>query len=86
MRSRNEIVNLCSGCKWNGGKQCKCPDLSPSIWEYLNDRGSFADMSEALSVCTRDRLQNKTATAYLCPVLVSKCGECRHYMPQGCEK
>lgn len=86
MRNNCETTNLCSGCKWVLDERCNCPDLSPSIWDYINSNGSIADMSEALAVCTRDKLQNKTATAYLCPMLAKKCGKCRHYTPQEGEK
>lgn len=74
----------CCDCRYGEVKDCcGCPNLSLRIWDYIDDNGSFADMSAALSVCSLERLQNKTATAYVCPIVAKQKRECRHYAPNG---
>lgn len=92
MKDNKEKFCLCECCKWgelhNVTEQCKCPDLSLSIWDYITPdmEQRVMDVSEVFKVCNRERLQNKTATAYVCPVIARMSGECKHYEPQECEK
>lgn len=92
MGNNKEITYLCEGCKWGAAHtvtdQCGCPDLSLSIWDYITPdmEQRVMDVSEVFKVCNRERLQNKTATAYVCPVIARMSGECKHYMPCEGEK
>lgn len=84
--SMEDNNKICEGCKWNGVECCTCPELMPGIWAYLGGEANVNTLSQGLAVCTQERVQNKTATAYLCPILANANQYCRHYKPQDCEK
>lgn len=79
-------TTLCSGCVWSDKDKCTSPELSNSVWAYMPTEGSYDELASIWQVCRRDRLQNHTATAYLCPMIAAHTGSCQHYEPQKAQK
>lgn len=87
-RDKNELQNLCAGCKY-GGKVlecCHCPELSPDIWDYVEPRiETLAEVQAALGACTQTMLKEHRAASYIAPAVTAISGKCKYYSPQATE-
>lgn len=88
MQKNKKEGTLCHKCKFMSAdkRTCLSPDLSPSIWAYVEPLiETRQQVQAALSVCDRDMLKEHRAAPHIAPAVTAISGTCSHYASKRAE-
>lgn len=87
-KRNNYEETLCGKCHFADMEAgcCRCPELSPDIWDYVEPRiETRKEVQAALSVCTQQMLREHKAAPLIAPAITAISGKCDYYTPQAAE-